>query len=135
MDEYLATSFRPDQEYLDGELRPRAAAERIHGRVLSLLTGWFGGLEEQYRYLTFLAVRTRVSLTRVRLPDFVLAPPDSPFGPALTTPPLLAIDVLSAHDRYKDLRARAQDLTAMGAEAVWLLDPEEQKLFVWSGEF
>ena len=39
--EYLHTSYRPDREYIDGEVRERNAGKREHARVQALLAAWF----------------------------------------------------------------------------------------------
>ncbi len=38
--EYLDSSYRPDREYLDGEVRERNVGKREHARVQALLTAW-----------------------------------------------------------------------------------------------
>ena len=40
--ECLETSYRPDCEYVDGELRERNVGKWEHARVQWLLAAWFG---------------------------------------------------------------------------------------------
>lgn len=39
--EYLQTNYRPDREYVDGELRERNVGKWEHARVQWLLANWF----------------------------------------------------------------------------------------------
>ena len=124
IDEYLHDfSFRPDVEYIDGELRERPVVKRVHGRIQSLLSMWFGTHEEAWGIEVVVEVRTRVSATRVRLPDVIVDwagdRPDT-----LIEPPLLVIEVLSPGDSYTETQRLAQDYLAMGIPNIWLLDPE-----------
>jgi hypothetical protein len=38
----MQTSYRPDREYVDGELLERNVGKWEHGRIQSLLALWFG---------------------------------------------------------------------------------------------
>lgn len=134
IEQYLSMSFEHDMEYVDGELREKPLPSRIHGRVQALLAAWFVQFEEQFGFDTFTEPRTRVSSERVRLPDIALVPTILHSGKVLAIAPLLAIEIRSEDDKERDLSGRAQDLAAMGAQAVWLLDPEKRMLFIWSGD-
>ena len=41
LSEYLQTSYRPDREYLDGEVRERTMGTWEHGELQLLLGAWF----------------------------------------------------------------------------------------------
>ena len=133
LQEYLSTSYRPDVEYLEGELKARAVVSPVHGRVQMVLGLWFGNHEDEWHVLTVAEARTQVRVERVRLPDVaVLAAGPLP-DKVLVDPPIVVIEVLSETDSYKDLKARALDMETMGVKNVWLLDPEKQTAEVWSG--
>lgn len=73
VDDYLAnTSFRPDVEYIDGELKERTKVVSAHRLCQSLISGWFFSHEEDWGVRAGVEVRTRVTATRVRLPDVVV---------------------------------------------------------------
>jgi hypothetical protein len=42
LSEYLETSYRPDREYVNGELRERNVGKFEHARIMAPLAGWFG---------------------------------------------------------------------------------------------
>ncbi len=73
--EYLNTSYRPDREYIDGELRERNAGKWEHARIRWLLAGWFLQHEQEWNIIGSTEQRTRVSSTRIRIPDVVVLRP------------------------------------------------------------
>lgn len=132
IDKYLKTSYRPDREYVDGEVVERNMGKWEHARVQALLTIWFGQHEQQWGIATATQWRTRVSGTRVRIPDVVLvrtgAQPD-----VLSDPPVLIVEILSPDDSYSDTQNRAQDYVQMGVETIWIIDPQTRTARVCSG--
>ena len=67
--------------------------------------------------------RTRVSGTRVRLPDIVMIPAgDSP--ETLVDPPLLVIEIVSPSNTYSEIDERMRDYTMMGVPNLWIIDPQ-----------
>ena len=46
VDEYLATNYRPDREYIDGALLERNVGERAHSRLQTVLTAYLFGREK-----------------------------------------------------------------------------------------
>jgi Uma2 family endonuclease len=121
--EYLRTSYRPDREYIDGEVRERNVGKWEHARVQALLAGWFINHESVWNVLSSTEQRMRVSATRVRVPDLVVVRP-GPQPDVLTAPPLLVVEILSPDDSYSDTEERARDYWAMGVETVWIIDPK-----------
>ena len=123
LDEYLGISYRPDREYVDGEIRGRNVGKWEHARVQWLLALWFGTHEKQWGITGSTEQRVRVAENRVRVPDLVVltagAQPD-----VLIDPPLLVIEILSPDDTYSDTQERAQDYRTMGVETVWIIDPK-----------
>src|ERR1700738_2140648 len=113
VDEYLHTSFRPDREYVDGEVRERNVGKYEHARVQALLAMWFGQHEKDWGFQVVTEQRVQVSPTRVRIPDVALLPlghqPD-----VITEAPALVIEILSPDNTYSDTQERAQDYRAMG---------------------
>jgi Uma2 family endonuclease len=130
--EYLGTSYRPDREYVDGEIRERSVGKYEHARIQALLTLWFGIHEKGWKVQVVTEQRVQVSSTRVRIPDVALltlgAQPD-----VIVDPPLLVIEILSPDDTYSDTQERAQDYRAMGVETVWIIDPKTRSGRMCSG--
>jgi Uma2 family endonuclease len=130
--EYLDTSYRPDREYVDGEVKERNVGKWEHARVQWLLALWFGTHEKEWGITGSTEQRVRVAENRVRVPDLVVltagAQPE-----VLTDPPLLVIEILSPDDSYSDTQERAQDYRAMGVETVWIIDPKTRSGRMCSG--
>jgi len=93
--EYLATSYRPDCEYLEGELLERNVGEWDHSRLQMLVSGYLCNREKQWGILVVLAQRVKVKATRFRVPDISLLTGPPPAGPILAEPPFLCIEILS----------------------------------------
>ena len=120
--EYLRTVFRPDREYIDGEIRERNVGKYEHARVQALSAIWFGQHESEWNASVVTEQRVRVAATRVRIPDVTLLPPGN-HPEVITDPPILIVEILSPDDTYSDTEDRARDYLAMGVPAVWILYP------------
>ena len=120
--EYLASSWRPDREFVAGEVRERNVGKWEHARVQALLSAWFVQHESDWGIVTSTEQRMQVSAEDVRIPDLVVLAA-GPQPPVLTEPPLLVIEILSPNDTYTDTQERADDYRLMGVETVWIIDP------------
>ncbi len=121
--EYLNTSYRPDREYVDGEVRERNVGKWEHARVQALLTAWFLEHESGWGIMASTEQRTRTSSTRVRVPDLIVVVA-GPQPPVIVAPPLLIVEILSPDDTYSETEDRSRDYVNMGVETVWLIDPK-----------
>ena len=131
LEEYLSTTFRPDREFVRGELKEKPVVAPVHGTTQSLLSLWFGLRDEEWHIHCMVEVRTQVTRDDVRLPDVAITP-DGPLPKkVLLDPPLIAIEVLSASDTFIELAARADDYAAMGTQNIWLIDPETSSAWMF----
>jgi Uma2 family endonuclease len=105
--EYLGANYRPDREYVDGEIRERNVGKYEHARIQALLARWFGNHEQEWGVQVVTEQRVQVSPARVRIPDVTLltlgVQPD-----VIVDPPLLVIEILSPDDSYTDIEERTQ---------------------------
>lgn len=123
LQEYLDTPYRPDREYIDGEVRERNVGKWEHARLQALLAGWFLSNEPAWQVMTSTEQRTRVATSRVRVPDLVIVQA-GPQPPVIDTAPVLIVEILSPDDTYSDLEERVADYRRMGVEAIWAIDPK-----------
>jgi len=123
--EYLQTSYRPDREFIDGEIRERNVGQWDHARVQWFLAGWFMNHELEWNVTGSTDQRMQVAPDRVRIPDLVVLRPGTQ-RPILTEPPLLTIEILSPDDTYFDLEDRCRDYTQMGVQTMWIIDPKSR---------
>ncbi len=131
--EYLETSYRPDREYIDGEIVERNLGSWEHGRVQMLLAAWFVQNEPSFGVIGATEWRTRVAETRIRIPDLVLVK-QGPQTRVLATAPVLVVEILSPEDTYTETQRRAGDYQRMGVETIWIIDSETRTGRVCTGD-
>jgi Uma2 family endonuclease len=124
LSQYLKTSYHPDREYLDGEVRERNMGKWEHARVQAALAAWFWTHESTWGVMVATEWRTQVSATRVRIPDVVVLAANSRQTDVLSQPPLLVIEILSPEDTFAETQRRAEDYQRMGADTLWIIDPQ-----------
>jgi len=126
VEEYLRTSFRPDCDYVDGEVVERNMGERDHSSLQMSILMFLGSRRTQLGIEVFPEQRVQISPRRFRVPDIcvVLGHTDEQI---LTKPPFLCIEILSPEDRMSRMEERADDYLAMGVPYVWVLDPAKRR--------
>jgi Uma2 family endonuclease len=127
LEEYLRTSYRPDEEYVDGELRERNVGEIEHAEMILAVLAWFIGRRQEWPVRILPDVRVQVRPGRFRVPDICLCEGSNTDTRIVTTAPLVVIEVLSPEDRVGDYRVRIADYHEMGVRGIWILDPETRR--------
>ncbi len=131
IEEYLRTSYRPDADYVDGEIEERNLGEFEHARLQYLLSVYFGSREKLWSIRGVVEQRIRVAGRRVRIADFALLRADAPRERVTLTPPLLCIEILSPEDRLPRAKEVLADYFAMGVPNIWLIDPIRRAAFTF----
>jgi Putative restriction endonuclease len=67
--EYLSTSYRPDCDYVDGEVQERNLGEYDHGKVQLVLGVLFYGKRKEWQVRVVTETRVQVKESRFRVPD------------------------------------------------------------------
>jgi Uma2 family endonuclease len=129
VEEYLATSYRPDCEYVDGEVEERNLGEHEHATIQGAVLIWFGQHAKEWGIRAVPEQRIRAGAKNYRVPDVTVFPKDQPIEKVYTRPPLLVVEVLSPCDTLNKMRERVNDFLAMGIHHVWLLDPLDREAF------
>ena len=129
LNEYLATDYEPDCDYVDGELEERNVGEKEHSAVQAFFVKWLALHEEQWKLEAYPEIRMRVSATRVRIADIAVLPVTSSYEGVLTTAPVAVVEVLSPEDRVSRYQARLDDYRAMGVANIWVIDPMRHKAY------
>ena len=124
--EYLATSYRPDCDYVDGRIVERNVGEYEHGYLQTLLAHLFMNHQEDWAVRPLTDVRVQVSGTHFRVPDVTVLRQGTPRERVLTHPPLLVIEILSPEDRLGRFQDRIDDYLEFGIENIWIIDPERR---------
>lgn len=126
--EYLATSYRPDREYLDGQLQERNVGEWDHSRLQAILLRLLLPYEDTVGLITVPEQRVQVTASRFRVPDLCVVR-GNPGEQILTHPPLLCIEILSPEDSMSSMQERLDDYLAFGIENIWIFDPRRKKAY------
>ncbi|MGI8744486.1 MAG: Uma2 family endonuclease [Bryobacteraceae bacterium] len=130
--EYLSTSYRPDVDYVDGQIKERNLGEGPHSSAQGLLITLLNQRRAQFGIRVLPEQRVQVSATRFRIPDVCVQLRSDPFEPIVRRPPFLCIEILSRDDRPSDLMERISDYFAMGVRFIWVIDPLARKAFIYS---
>lgn len=130
--EYLATTYRPDRDYVDGEVQERNLGESPHSRALGRLYAFLFQKEAEWGIRVFPEQRVQVSPSRFRIPDICATLASDPIPPILTKPPFLCIEILSREDTVSRLNERIADYFHMGVSYVWVIDPLTRRAFIYT---
>lgn len=128
-EEYLRTAYRPDRDWIEGELRERNLGEQAHAVLQNYFAFLFRMHARDWNVRSLTEQRVQVLPGRYRVPDVCVVASQEPYEPILHTPPLLAIEILSREDRMSDIQERIEDYLAMGIPAVWVVDPVRRKAY------
>lgn len=127
--EYLSTSFRPDCDYVDGEVRERNMGEFDHARLQMAVAAYFYAHRKEWGIVVVPEQRVQVSATRFRIPDVCVTRADHPPEQIFTTPPFICIEILSKDDRLSEMQERVKDYLDFGVPHVWILNPRTRTAY------
>ena len=129
VEQYLATSYRPDCDYVDGRIEERNLGELDHSSLQTAVAAYFFSRRKRWDITVVVEQRVQVSPTRFRIPDVCVV-----LGKAteqiFRTPPFLCVEILSPEDRMTRVQERVDDYLAMGVGYVWVLDPSGRRVYV-----
>jgi Uma2 family endonuclease len=132
VEEYLKTSYEgPDPEYLDGEIVERTVPDFTHGRVQFRFATIFGDLEKRHPFCAVTEVRHRIRETRYRIPDVAVFAGRKPEERYPSTPPYIAIEILSPDDRFSEVVRKLDEYRTWGIAHIWVVDPQLRRFLVY----
>jgi Uma2 family endonuclease len=134
VEEYLNTSYRPDVEYVDGEIQERNLGEFDHADLQLALGTLLRNRQRDWTIRVVVEVRVQVAPTRFRIPDVCVLAAGLERERIIRHAPLLCLEVLSPRDRLNAMRKRVQDFLDMGVAEVWIFDPETRTAYVCKGD-
>ena len=127
VDEYLHSSYRPDCDYVDGELQERNVGELDHAEVQSAIVQWFRNHGKEWNLRAVAELRIQITPTRFRIADICLIARSAPVEQILQHPPLAVVEVLSPEDRVSRYQERLADYRQMGVRCIWVVDPQNRR--------
>jgi len=125
--EYLRNVYRPDCDYVDGEIEQRNLGEQTHGLVQKMIAAIFTANRKAWGMRSITEQRVQVTPSRYRIPDVCVVLSSDPITPILTSAPILCVEVLSPEDRVQRIVLRAQEFQQMGVPNIWIIDPETRE--------
>jgi Uma2 family endonuclease len=128
IEEYMHTSYSPDCEYIDGVIVERNVGQGKHSFTQGEVLAKLDQLCDQRSAIALLSLRTRVSPTRIRIPDVSVV---SELEEVTSKPPLLCVEVMSPDDRWNRIRASVHDYEEMGVPCVWVVHPYERRAWIF----
>jgi Uma2 family endonuclease len=131
-EEYLHSVYEPDCDYVDGTLLERNVGECPLSILQRELIVYFANRRKQRRLSAFPEQRIRVAPGRYRIPDIAIYQDPSPREAVFTTPPFIAIEILSSEDRMSRIRQKIDDYLRFGVAYVWVIDPATKKADVYT---
>lgn len=131
-EEYLSTVYRPDCDYVDGEVLERNLGEKEHSILQQALIYLFRTHREAWKVEVYPELRARIRPGEYRVPDVTVLAAGTRWERILKQPALLFIEILSPEDRMSRIRERVDDYFALGTEHVWIVDPGLRKAYVCS---
>ena len=128
--EYLSSTYRPDRDYIDGELRERNLGEQPHAHLQAIFAGIFREHRKDWAVRALTEQRVQTSERHYRIADVCILRSTDPHDPIVHVAPLLCIEILSKGDSLSELQERVDDYQAMGIEHVWVIDPWQRHAYV-----
>jgi Uma2 family endonuclease len=123
VEEYLRTVYRPDCDYIDGEVLERNMGEKPHSRLQGFFMRYFAPFEDEGDFETLTEQRVKISERRYRIPDVALVRLNAEEPLIVASPPILCIEILSSKDRMRRIQERIDDYASLGVDTSWVIDP------------
>jgi Uma2 family endonuclease len=130
VDEYLHTNYDPDCDYVDGAIVERNVGELDHSDLQGEIVAYFRSRLRSRSIHAFPELRVQVAPRRFRIPDVSVVSGVKPSEQVLTTPPFIAIEILSKDDRMSDMQERIDDYLKFGVPYVWVINPRTHRAWV-----
>ena len=130
VEEYLRTSYKPNCEYVDGVLVPKALATWKHGslqfRIAELIKAAFPHFE------AIPELTVRIGPSEYLVPDLVVQRRDQRQDPYPVSPVHLCIEILSPEDRLAAVFAKCETYHTWGTAHAWVIDPVTRRAWQYA---
>jgi Uma2 family endonuclease len=132
VEEYLRTSYRPDCDYVDGEVLERNVGEYPHSKLQTEFAIYFGMHRKRWNVHAVVEQRVQIAPTRFRIPDVSVVLGLGPEPAIFRDPPFVCIEILSKDDTLHAMQERIDDYLNFGVRYVWLVNPLNQRAWVYT---
>jgi Uma2 family endonuclease len=130
IEKYLSTTYRPDCDYIDGDLIERNVGERDHSWMQGELLFWLRSRAKELRIVPLPEQRLQVGTSRFCVPDIMVLDESAPYEPIVQQAPILCIEILSPEDTLKRIMLRIEDYLQVGVLACWIIDPTDHLAWI-----
>lgn len=134
VEEYLRTTYRPDRDYVDGEVLERNVGERDHSKLQRELVFYFRSRAKEWGVQVFPEQRVQVAPRRYRIPDVCIVVGPEPEEQIFRDPPFVCIEVLSPADTLHQMQERVDDYLRFDVSYVWVINPRNRRAWVYTAE-
>lgn len=134
LEEYLSTTYRPDVDFLEGELLERNMGEQPHSRLQGFFAYVFRLNSKEWGFRALPEQRVQVRPERFRIPDIAVIRLSDPADRIIRRPPVVCIEVFSSADTKPEIQERVNDYAAMGVENIWAVNPWQRVGYACSVE-
>jgi Uma2 family endonuclease len=134
VDEYLATTYHPDCDYVDGELVERNVGETDHSYLQGAIFAYLWARRNSWGVTPLPELRVQVKTTRFRIPDITVVTGPKPNTRILLEPPLLCIEIVSPADRMDRAQEIIDEYLAFGVPCVWVVNPRTLRGYIYTSE-
>ena len=131
-EQYLHMTFEYDAEFVHGEIVERALPDKIHSTIQFRILMEVGRLIQSYRLFPYPELRLRLEPSIYRIPDVCVFAGAKPRENVPSTPPLLAIEILSNDDRHRNLMEKLEEYRVWGVSNIWVVDPLSKRLSLYT---
>jgi Uma2 family endonuclease len=125
VEEYLATSYKPACDYVDGVLRQKPLPTWKHGllqgHLMQLINVGFPDFEAASE------VTVRLRPGKYFVPDVIVQQLGRIQDPYPTEPVHFCIEILSPDDRMSEVLGKSEEYHAWGVETAWIADPDNER--------
>ena len=133
VEEYIATTYHPDCDYVDGHILERNVGQQRHSYTQTSAAAWFWNRRAQLKLQALVEQRIQVAKGRFRIPDLLLAAMPVPDEGVFTQPPYLCLEVMSPDDTMSSLQDRLDDYLEFGVGNIWVIDPWKRRAWKITG--
>ena len=131
-EQYLHMTFEYEAEYVRGEVVERSMPDRLHSKIQLRILMAIVRLIESYPLFPYPELRLRLEAHVYRIPDVCVFAGEDPKPSVPSTPPLLAIEILSKDDRHYDLMEKLEEYRVWGVPNIWVVDPLSKRLSLYN---
>jgi Uma2 family endonuclease len=120
VEEYLSCSEKPNREYEDGVVYPKAVPASLHSTIQYVLLM----LLQRQGAIALPELTLPISESRFLVPDVTVV--RTLQFPYPVDPALLCVEILSPAERVGSLLAKCEKYHGWGVPHCWVIDPEKQ---------